>query len=522
MAEHKRPYKLFFHLAAVLATSLGLGALTQGVLAVGDFVPGFLITSGLIFTVSCVLYAAWRKAGAGKVLAWMLFLAFFIRLAYGVLLAWGLPRYGYEEPPQQAGYVFEDAYRRDRNAWMLSRSDAPLTRAFSDDYEVDQYGGLLALSGLVNRYLSPDIHRPILIVIIGAGAMALSVAFLLAGMKGKINGKTALWAGWILALYPEGILLGASQMREPFMILFFTMMFWAASRWLDEKKDWLALIAFGVSALSLLLFSFRVGPAMIGVVLLWVWVVKSSELRKTWLKAAVWVLIAAAVLAGAWFMRDWVNAVLQWDTLQTITRSGRVQFHLDSLPTWLHFPFILAYGLLQPVLPAAIAAPAPWIWQSLAIFRALGWYLLFPLMAYALIRVWNLSPSFKRRSLIVLVLVAWAWVVVASARAGGDQWDNPRYRAVFLPWMAMVAAWGLAYARETKDRWLARVFYIEGIFLAFFTQWYISRYYPYFPRLELWAMVAVILVLSFGVVVFGLVKDRKQSRVSLTKDDPLL
>lgn len=518
MSKHRRSRNLYFHLAAVLAASLGLGALTQAVLGVGDFLPGFLITSGLIFVVGCVLYAAWRKAGAGKVLAWMMFLAFFIRLGYGVLLAWGLPRYGYEEPPQQAGYVFDDAFRRDRNAWVLSQSDKPLTRAFSGDYETDQYGGLLALSGFVNRYLSPDMHRPILVVIIGAGAMALSVAFLLAGLKRKNNGKAALWAGWILALYPEGILLGASQMREPFLILFFTMMFWAAMRWLDEKNDWLALIAFGVSALSLLLFSFRVGPAMIGAVLLWVWVIKSRDLRKPWLKTAVWTLIVVTLAAGGWFMRDWVSEVLRWDILLTIERSGRVQFHLGSLPAWLHFPFILTYGLLQPVLPAAIAAPAPWIWQSLAIFRALGWYLLFPLMAYALIRVWHLSPSIKRRSLIVLVLIVSAWVIVASARAGGDQWDNPRYRTVFLPWMAVVAAWSLAYAQETKDRWLARVFYIEIIFLTFFTHWYISRYYPYFPRLELWVMVGLILALSLGVVIAGWLSDRRRDRQRIGVD----
>jgi hypothetical protein len=348
--------------------------------------------------------------------------------------------------------------------------------------------------------------------------MGLSVPFLMAGLKHKIKPKAARWAGWILVLYPEGILLGASQMREPFMILFFTMMFWAASRWLDDRHNQPALITFAFSAIGMLLFSFRVGLPMIGLVLIGLWVVESTKLRETWLKIVGWAVIAGAVLIGAWLMRDWVAAVLHWDTLQTIVRSGRVQFHLGRLPGWLHFPFIMIYGLLQPVLPAAIVAPASWVWKSLAIFRALGWYLLFPFLVYALILVWRFSPSNKRRALAFLVLIFCVWVFIASARAGGDQWDNPRYRTVFLPWMAVVAGWGLTYAAQIKDRWLGRIFVIEGIFLVFFTQWYISRYNPSIPRLELGAMTAIILVLSLIIIVGGWFKDHKHNQQSLMQD----
>lgn len=518
MSKRTFAEKVYYHLGLILVGSFGMGVLIQVLLPMGDFWTGLFVISLSIFMIACVLYLAWKKAGASKALAWMIFLAFILRLAYGVFLAWGLPRFGYDERPQRAGFVFEDAYLRDRSAWRLAQSDKPLSRAFSDDFGVDQYGGLLAMSSFIYRYISPDAVRPVLSVILAAGAMALSVAFLMVSLRGKVNPNAALWAGWTLVLYPEGILLGASQMREPFMILFFTMMFWAASRWLDRKKIKTAVIVFVFSALSLLLFSSRVGLPMIGVVLLWVWVVESSAWKNPWLKIAVWILIAATVLFGLWYMRDWVDAVLHWDTLQTIILSGRVQFHLDNLPGWLHFPFIFTYGLLQPVLPAAIAAPAPWIWQSLGIFRALGWYFLFPMLAYALIRVWRLTPGIKRRSLIVFVLIVWLWVFVASARAGGDQWDNPRYRTIFLPWMAIVAAWAIGFAKQTKDRWLGRAFLIEGIFLLFFTQWYFSRYFPVIPRLELWAMVGIILLLSLAVLVGGLLWDRKHPNESLTED----
>lgn len=257
---------------------------------------------------------------------------------------------------------------------------------------------------------------------------------------------------------------------------------------------------------------------MIGVVLLWVWVVESSAMKKSWLKVAGWMVILAAVLVGLWSMRYWVDAVLHWDTLQTISRSGMLQFQIERLPEWLHFPFLLIYGLLQPVLPAAIAAPAPWIWRSLGIFRALGWYLLLPLLAFAFIRVWRLAPGQKRQWLTVFILIIWMWVFIASARAGGDQWDNPRYRTMFIPWMAIAGGWVVHHVKESKDPWLARIFWVEGIFLFFFTGWYVSRYYSVIPGLELWAVVGIILLLSLAILIGGWLRDRKRPEDSLVEN----
>jgi hypothetical protein len=73
----------------------------------------------------------------------MMVTAFILRLAFGVFLAWGLPQFGYEEPTQQAGFVFFDAFRRDGSAWDLAQSGDPLSIAFSDEYSSDQHGGLL-------------------------------------------------------------------------------------------------------------------------------------------------------------------------------------------------------------------------------------------------------------------------------------------------------------------------------------------------------------------------------------------
>ena len=506
------------HFGLIAAISLGLGALIQWILPAGNFWIGFSSFTLVLFLMGAILYLAWQWAGGEKMLAWIIFITLFLRLVYGVFLAWGLPRFGYPEPPQQAGFVFEDAYRRDRASYALSQSDEPVSAAFRNEFAGDQYGGLMALSATVYRYLSPDAHRPILITLLSAGAMALSVAILYAGLRGQFDKKIALMAGWIFALYPEGILLGSSQMREPFLILFFTLLIWSATRWMDRDKPELGGLMFVIGSFTLVLLSSRVALLIIGMVILWVWIIESPKIKQRWIKYAGWIIIGLGMVGAYWIIRDLVIDALHWDTLQTVARSGRIQFQLSALPEWLHFPFVFTYGLLQPVLPAAIAAPAPAIWWSLAIFRGLGWYILLPFLVYALFRSWRLEPSNRKRWLVVLILLAWIWVFISSARAGGDQWDNPRYRTIFLPFMVTAASWAFHYWRQQKDRWLGRALVIEVIFLVFFTQWYLSRYFHFFPRLNFFVMILVIFALSLGVIVGGIIRDRRKAINVLTQD----
>lgn len=504
--------KFFSHIAFIACLSLILGSIFQLATAAGEFLPGFLAASLLIFICWMIIYLAWCLSGREKILAWMMVAAFVLRLVLGMFLAWGLPQYGYDEDPQKAGFVFEDAYRRESDAWHLAKSEAPLVKAFGDEYQTDQYGGMLALSALVYRTISPDAYRPGLISIIAAGVMTLSLPFLFSAIK-KFNKGVSGWAGWILALYPEGLLLGSAQLREPFFILIFTVLFWATINFLQRKKLRISILAFLLSTGALFLFSFRIGVPILGVMLVLMWVEFTSRIQRVWIKITGWVIIflgVAAVLYLTWY---WVDAVLWWDTLVTIRTSNRVQLHVGALPEWLRFPFILIYGIFQPVLPAAIAAPAPWIWRALGIFRAAGWYAMLPLLVYGLVSVWRMKPSTKKRWMIIITVLVWVWIFIASARAGGDQWDNPRYRTIFLPWMGLVAGWAITFAKELKDRWLKRLLIVEGIFLAFFTSWYISRYNPSIPRLEFYASVGLIIVLSLGVIIVGVVRDRRQAKI---------
>jgi hypothetical protein len=224
--------------------------------------------------------------------------------------------------------------------------------------------------------------------------------------------------------------------------------------------------------------------------------------------------VGVGVLAVSWYLIDWVKNFLNWDVYVTVLRSGMIQALLEKLPQWIVFPFVLVYGVFQPVLPAAIAAPAPWIWWGLAIFRSVGWYAMLPLLVYASVCAWRLEPSQRRRLIRLMAIVVWVWILIASARAGGNQWDNPRYRTIFLPLMAALGAWAVHFSQETKDRWLRRGLLIELIFLSFFTSWYIGRYYNTIPAINFWLMVGMIVFLSLLIIVGGIICDSKRIKPS--------
>jgi len=503
-----------------LSASLWGGAVFQLILNIGDFWQGFWAASLLFFLVGLAMYVVWRRAGADHALGWMMLTAFFVRLILGVFLSWGLPQFGYDEPPQRAGFVFFDAFRREGQAWTLAQSDESLFRAFSDEFGTDQYGGMLTLSAAIYRSLSRDAFRPGLVLIVVAGAFSLSIPFLVSFLRRLFDRRIALYAGWIMVLFPEGILLGASQMREAFFILLISMLLWSAGKWLAKEKQYVVYLIGFFSLSGLIVFSFRVTISALGFILIWIWFDWTANKTQQIWRVMRWIVLAILTIVVMFGLQSWLVEVAQWDTLQTYRSSGRIQFHLSEIAYWLRSPLIWIYGVFQPFLPAAIVHPAPLIWRGIAIFRAFGWYLILPLLIYAFFRVWKVASleeqsTAKKRFLVLTLLFMWVWIGISTIRAGGGQWDNPRYRTIFLPLMATLGGWAFVYAREIKDRWFTRGLLIEGIFLGFFTQWYFSRYYRYFGRLELEVMIPIIFVLSVVVVLIGWLYDRKYPYFSL-------
>ena len=477
------------------------GVALSGLTSFNSFWLGWLAYGILLAISAFLLLWSWRKTGAGRALGWMLILAFCLRLAGGLALQLLLPVVGYDEDVQKAGYVFFDAYQRDNQAWDLASSGQPLSAAFrGEKFISDQYGGLLALSAGVYHLLSPDAHRPVLILILTALFGGLGAAFTYAAVRLRWGESTARIAGWIMALYPEAVLLGASQMREPFLIALFAIAFWGVLAWRDRRRE--AILALALSLAGMLLISWRVALVAGGMLAVWFGLdvlAESTRPAWRWLGRAGGVLGFLALAAVSW---NWLREAAVWDAIVTVQGSGMMQWIFEHLGKDWRIPFMTVYGLAQPVLPATIVDPAAWIWRILNILRALGWYALAPFVIYGFFTTFKAPAGRERRVLLWLAGMSALWILLSAARAGGDQWDNPRYRTLFLPWLALLAAWAWQFARRRHDPWLGRWLAVEAAFLLLFTNWYAVRYTGFGLKLDL-PLTALLVMLSAGVILGG-------------------
>jgi hypothetical protein len=529
----------------IIPVSLLLGAFLAAVQS-GNWLAGF-ISFSLIFLLSIVfLRIAHNWSNGGRTLAIIIILAFSLRLVVGVALHLALPIYGYNDKDDRAGYVFTDAHNRDDQAWTLATSDHPIIDAFSKKYVSDQYGGLLAFNALIYRYLSPDAQRPLMLILFSAFFAALGVPFLWKAVSRVFGGKVAWASAWIFALYPESVLLGASAMREPYLLTFsafalwgFVSLFYRAERSDEQSEErsrhrpggsvpgsgWIWV---SVGLLAMLLVSPAV--ALMTIVIFAGWIFFANENRQISWKAIA--AVAVVFILGLFLLssslnrsgqfnatsplhviNDWLQSAVKWDAYQLERDSGWVQKIFDEGPAWIRLPFVAVYGIFQPVLPATIIHPTKLIWAMIGFLRALGWYILLPLLILSFGAAAGSKSGKTRNLLLWLSLLAWIWILLAALRGGGDLWDNPRYRTILFMWQAILAGCVWIWWRETRNAWLARVVLMEVIFLVIFTQWYGSRYYHWAGQLPFAAMIALILGLWGVILVIGWWHDKRSSPV---------
>jgi hypothetical protein len=513
--------------AAVLVTGALLSALNGA-----DWLRGWLAYSLLIGIGVGSLAFAWRKLTPDRPAASAAITAFIIRLVIGAALTLLLPVIGYTDNAEhQAGYVFTDAYNRDNQAWELATSDEPLSAAYSGDYDSDQYGGLLGLSALLYRVLSPDAHRPMLLLVLNASAAAWGVLVLWSTSKSWFGDKAAVFAAWAFAIYPESVLLASSQMREALIIPAVALTMFAYAQYRSRQRGWWAWLA--IAALILFPIQPLAGFAALGV-LMGFWLFDSANLqglsqRRGWLTAGIILAVGAVVLivAGAILanlpsvqgagpfgtLLTWLRNNFTFQTYLAERASGMLQNLLDGLPEQLHWLVILVYGIAQPVLPAMVGDPdAIWVMRLIGVLRAAGWYALVPFLVYGMMGMLRLRGEPRRWQLLWVSLVGWAWIAISALNAGGDQWDNPRYRTMLLAWLALLAGWAWSWARQRKDAWLGRWLAVEGVFVLMFTEWYLGRYYPGFPHLDIQVMIIATLTITALILGGGWLWDQSKHK----------
>jgi hypothetical protein len=512
--------------ASILAGSLAGGALLAWLDGKGFSLAGWLAYAVLLGLSLALIVWTHRTLAGGEAPKLVLALAvgaMALRLVVGLALARGLPRFGYDEKVQEAGYVFWDAFKRDGDAWQRARGDLPLIASFTTPKVSDQYGGLMFLSAGTYRYLADGVHRPMMIIVLTAAASALSVLFIWGFAHLRLGAAVGVAAAVVVLVAPEAVLLGASQMREPFLILGLAIALYgygsASAERAGRGVPWIMAGLF-----VLLVFSppaALLGAVIVGGLALW------EGKRRPRIPAWVWGLAAVFMVAGlllairSWAQLEqirgsltavvvqwWQNAGDAWRLGQAASGSDQIQVMLDRLPAAARLPFLVGYGLLQPFLPAAIAAPGNALWKTIAIVRSLGWFLMLPLLLYGTVA--GIRREGWRSLVVYLGLIVWAAAILASYRAPGYQWDNPRYRTTLLAAQATLAAWAWVSARSTGDPWLGRVYVCVGITSAWVLSWYLGRYADW-PSLSLEATLAAALLVVVVYVTVCLLRDRRRA-----------
>ena len=497
----------------------------------GSFIGALILAAALLggglFLLRGELYSQ-----EGKREDWVIgltILAAIIRLAAGVLWFTLLPEYGYDNTVNNAGYVMEDAYRRDSAAWELSESGEPLWIAFRETEfgnfrDVDQYGGMLFINASVYRSLGGASHNPLLMVVLTAAVSALAIPFCWAFLKRLFGPKPATWAAWGLALYPEAVLLGSSQMREAFVMAFAAIALYGLVVHRNRGKTGISPyrsrpigLTWMIAALLLtLLLSPPYAAILVGILALIGLALDDWQFIRSWQLWAIFAGLIFLVGVSLWFgweqiaprlsnrnfenpiamVQYWFELSARWQARQTTEASGWIQKITDSTPEWFNLPFLIGYGVTRPLLPAQLTAWSVPIWWGIGVWRALGWTLLLPLLLYAPVQALRLSE--KRNLALGLSLAVWISILAAAFWGGGDQWDNPRYRVAFSALQWGLAAHVIAAQLKAPDPWMKRVMVGFLAILAWFLPWYLRRYTT-FDQIFGWAVVDVFKVLGLGL-----------------------
>jgi 4-amino-4-deoxy-L-arabinose transferase-like glycosyltransferase len=476
-----------------------------------------------------ILWAVWRGIAddnTPRTVTVAVAVALAIRILVGFGLNKALPIYGYDEPPQRAGFVFRDAHTRDRDAWNLGRSDKPLVMAFTEESEGDQYGGLLYIGAFIYRYLSSTVHRTLLIVVLTAAVSAASVLVIWGFSAMTFGTRAGVFAAWIAALFPDAVLLGSSQMREPYIIFALALVFYgyALIRRAGIRRGLIIILA------STGLIALPISPpyafaGLIAVVIAWLWEGRLKVKGSKWILLALGIgaVAAFALIVRAWstigdiegsgfevLVEWWSSAGSTWQQNLLWLQSDWTRRLFASTPTWSHFPLIVFYGLLRPFLPAGIIDSGAPVWRALAIWRGLGWFIMLPFLLYAPLAAFR---GVGKRSLpAYLSVLFWATAILASYRGAGDQWDNPRYRVVFLVVQAALAGWAWVHGRKTGSLWLRRTGFLVLSTTVLFTLWYRFRLrlLPSFSAVHAGVSIGIFVILFImGALVYDLVRARR-------------
>ena len=233
-------------------------------------------------------------------------------------------------------------------------------------------GACYSSARLVYRYIGGETHQPLLMVVLTSAVSALAVLFTWALARRAWDSQVAQLAAWIIALFPEAVLLGSSQMREAFTITLVVVAFYGLVRY-QQERTWRAL-AWMVTPLVLYLpFSPPFAALLLAMLALTMMIMTLTAKKEGMHQRYFWIILVVLVfliLIGLWvalrqFTPQGMNnpfAMLSWwlrkssylQAYYSKHASGWMQNIFEKTPDWSHLPMLLVYGVVRPFLPAAI------------------------------------------------------------------------------------------------------------------------------------------------------------------------
>jgi hypothetical protein len=450
-----------------------------------------------------------------------------LRLAALVLIPLGMTYLGYAADTMREGIMSTDALNAVHSAWTNANADLSLpaiwTRASGDNT-----GGITVIAVVLYRLFSMDVGRPLLL---GLAAVIFSSLTVLATYRfGELvfPRTIANIAAWIVAIYPEAVMIGSNHLQAGYLAaLLGLLLFGLAAAFIrtspegvitDLPSRWVCLVIAILAAAGIYFIStqfFQLLLLIVPISLVWF-----SDPHTIAGRLFRWVGGIALGIALLLFLLNQFNLISpHWDVItlegkylfgaawtefdKAAAQGGQDMFQgaIASMPRAYAFVVAGFYGVLQPVLPAALgfrntldAGGA--FWQILGIWRGLGWYPMLLFVFYAGVSAFGgIRPRYPET---LMALFFWVIAYAGSYRAMGDQWDNPRYRLFVLIPMALLAAWGWYRFRQKNDIWFYRLLWPFVFGVLGLTVWYVLRYYfaIKFPPVQ---SLGVLVLLSFGV-----------------------
>jgi hypothetical protein len=462
-----------------------------------------------------------------------------MRLAFLIIVPLAMQLWGYHSDRNRIGLVETDALNATNKAWQAAQSDLPVLATWTQG-SGDNTGGITVLNVIMFRLFGTSEERGLLLGLLAAAITALTVipAFRLA--NALFSERVAKVAAVIAAGFPEAVMLGSMPVQQGYLALVLGVEFLAVAGLILGKKPedkplgapgWrvaAVMLVLSLIGMYLLSYEFFFGAIFFGA-LFAVWLADPRKRlgRVLWIAAGLGAL--ALIVLHVLSLRDLIPSDadylyskyhylygLAWAEYNKMVVAGGgdlFQTVLVTMDRTVAFLLAALYGLLQPVLPAAIGhrnltTGGGSFWQALGIYRGLGWYLLLPVLIYGSLK--SLRGMLSRKPEFILGVIFWAIAIIGSFRAFGDQWDNPRYRLFALIPMALLAAWAWIEWREKRDPWFLRITIPFAVATVGLTVWYLLRDYAgvKFPIAPSLAGLIALTAAAFVVTLF-LVRPKK-------------